>query len=598
MSLLSLSNEVLLWNIFSQDAISVTDLKSLMISCRTLYNIIRESDELWRLKFIERWGNFLSQLPNNKGVWFERTTLRCRKAKEVQKVVQNMSSIAYPVGQSPINVIDKLIAGPFPIPECVQNELEEMVYDKKIRENKTTFHYARDTLVKVRITILDKKWRDFMAQPKSQMSLFEGVALISQWSTMEHGKLQTCLKDLESSIENITKRVNEQMAEVLCASNAKPKKKAKNILDLITHVMFNEMGFKLLTTIYRSHLHFSCISQVLKRKEGCPTLLCAIYQEVARKMDIPCELVYCEKWDEEDDFMGSLMYRSKLLLRWKDSAGSKDDSIYIDVYRGGLLKKSSVYPFLKEQPAASVDSVVNDMVGFLTNSVWYALDEKGHEIAGNDRLFFARLACSMSPKSLNKVMLLAKLSFHLGIQLDDTIQLIQSEELKPDFNAIPSASDVLEQCISELNKQKAEITAAKFAHHRLSSIKFSVGLVVICNYTKWGRNFRNPCVIVSWNVKFQESSKWKSEVGSADDAEDEEKDEDSLFSNEESRSQPRPAVLSHLNESLELLPAAVAIKHDSIWIHFERFDGRRYVPNAEKRAQFPEDEAATLSLIG
>ena len=53
-----------------------------------------------------------------------------------------------------------------------------------------------------------------------------------------------------------------------------------------------------------------------------------------------------------------------------------------------------------------------------------------------------------------------------------------------------------------------------------------------------------------------------------------------------------------IKASLELLPAAVAIKHDSIWIHFERFDGRRYVPNAEKRAQFPEDEAVTLSLIG
>ena len=130
------------------------------------------------------------------------------------------------------------------------------------RENKTTFHYARDTLVKVRITILDKKWRDFMAQPKSQMSLFEGVALISQWSTMEHGKLQTSLKDLGTSIENITKRVNKQMTEVPCASTAEPKKKAEIILDLITHVMFNEMGFKLLPFTYSSHLHFSCISQV------------------------------------------------------------------------------------------------------------------------------------------------------------------------------------------------------------------------------------------------------------------------------------------------------------------------------------------------
>jgi F-box protein 21 len=68
------------------------------------------------------------------------------------------------------------------------------------------------------------------------------------------------------------------------------------------------------------HLYFFFTSKVFKRKEGCPTLLCAIYQEVARKMDIPCELVYCKKWDEEDHFMDRLMNNSKLLLRWKDSA--------------------------------------------------------------------------------------------------------------------------------------------------------------------------------------------------------------------------------------------------------------------------------------
>ena len=137
------------------------------------------------------------------------------------------------------------------------------------RENKTTAHYARDALVKVRISILDKKWRDFMAQPESRMSLFEGVALISQWSTMEHGKLQTCLKDLGTSIENINKRVNKQMAKVLCASTAKPKKKAEIILDLITHVMFNEMGFKLLPIMYGFHLHFCCIGQVCSALPLC-----------------------------------------------------------------------------------------------------------------------------------------------------------------------------------------------------------------------------------------------------------------------------------------------------------------------------------------
>ena len=108
---------------------------------------------------------------------------------------------------------------------------------------------------------------------------------------------------------------------------------------------------------------------------------------------------------------------------------------------------------------------------------------------------------------------------------------------------------MLEECISKLNEQKAEIAAAvrlylecakfslsllfcllqKTVHHRPSSLKFSVGLVVICNYKKWGRNFRKPCVIVSWNVKFQESNEWKSKVTNRyyneEDSDDEEVDE-------------------------------------------------------------------------
>jgi hypothetical protein len=108
---------------------------------------------------------------------------------------------------------------------------------------------------------------------------------------------------------------------------------------------------------------------------------------------------------------------------------------------------------------------------------------------------------------------------------------------------------MLEECISKLNEQKAEIAAAvrlylecakfslsllfcllqKTVHHRPSSLKFSVGLVVICNYKKWGRNFKKPCVIVSWNVKFQESNNWKSKVTShyynEEDSDDEEVDE-------------------------------------------------------------------------
>jgi F-box protein 21 len=63
--------------------------------------------------------------------------------------------------------------------------------------------------------------------------------------------------------------------------------------------------------------------KAFERKEGCPAVLCAIYQEVARKMGILCEPVFCDQIDREDgrSLLDWAMNRPKLLLRWKDSAG-------------------------------------------------------------------------------------------------------------------------------------------------------------------------------------------------------------------------------------------------------------------------------------
>ena len=123
--------------------------------------------------------------------------------------------------------------------------------------------------------MLDKKWLEFMAQPESQKSLFEGVALISQWVTLEHGKGQTCLQDLESSIEEITDRVKQLELEemrngkklelgvekVSFASTVEPKN--LKILDSITQVMFNELGFKKISSFYTSEfIHYSSIQKV------------------------------------------------------------------------------------------------------------------------------------------------------------------------------------------------------------------------------------------------------------------------------------------------------------------------------------------------
>lgn len=50
-------------------------------------------------------------------------------------------------------------------------------------------------------------------------------------------------------------------------------------------------------------------------------------------------------------------------------------------------------------------------------------------------------------------------------------------------------------------------------------------------------------------------------------------------------------------DSLELVSASSVINHPDIGLFFERFDGKRYVPNSETMANYPDDETAALSLI-
>ena len=54
-------------------------------------------------------------------------------------------------------------------------------------------------------------------------------------------------------------------------------------------------------------------------------------------------------------------------------------------------------------------------------------------------------------------------------------------------------------------------------------------------------------------------------------------------------------MIDYLADNLELAsPVAMPLV---LGIDFDRFDGRRYVGNAEKRAIYPEDDAAAEALL-
>ena len=53
----------------------------------------------------------------------------------------------------------------------------------------------------------------------------------------------------------------------------------------------------------------------------------------------------------------------------------------------------------------------------------------------------------------------------------------------------------------------------------------------------------------------------------------------------------------NIADELTIVAPPNQVDHSDIGIHFERFDGRRYVPNAEKRAHFPDDDDAAAQLL-
>lgn len=76
-----------------------------------------------------RWPLLFSQIQeSNEVTWLERVVLRLKVAKKVDSTLREISSKCYPVGQPPLNMMDKLISNEHPIPEFVEDALVELIF--------------------------------------------------------------------------------------------------------------------------------------------------------------------------------------------------------------------------------------------------------------------------------------------------------------------------------------------------------------------------------------------------------------------------------------------------------------------------------------
>ncbi|XP_032782263.2 LOW QUALITY PROTEIN: F-box only protein 21 [Daphnia magna] len=616
MSLLSLPNELLVNYVFSHSDIKISDLYHLMHSCTLLRNIIFNSNQLWRRKYEERWGYSVSlkRFSKNEVNWLEVVGIRLRVAKDVQEIVETLSSLCYPDPESfelltPSCVMDKLLATAIPFSEFVEEELEQLAFMNFWQSdgygNLTLAYHAERALRKVRTSLLEGKWWDFLEQDSSQKTLLEATVLVSQWLEVPNEHFPS-LQNIKDYLGKITQRVKELIIEKqrsfysLRAVNANPKVSPREILTIINYVLFHESEQDFMDTLWLDkELDFHelqkniSIAKVMERRESCTTILCVIYQEVASSMGIQCELVYCDS---------SMDDRDRLLLKWLEypkHEGGKGFT-YIDVCDGGTVHRPDhlrrigplrhqnedfQYYFVDPaQPAEKgrVHSSANARALHQDGQTDLWLDRRSQTVSEVARL--ARLACIISSligEAPELVLEYAEHCFNYGVQLSDAIHLLEAEGLQD--------HPLLGKCILQLEERRTQIAAyQQVVSRRVPSIKYAVGLVMIYNYTNaMGEVCNEICVITSWEVKGSAENYLRS-VGNLD--------------------QPFYHVLtrSHADHSLACVPedklvlhpdvGSVIFLHDQLGFHFERFDGRRFVPNAGKRYRFPDDEAFALNL--
>ncbi|KAI9557774.1 hypothetical protein GHT06_014522 [Daphnia sinensis] len=616
MSLLSLPNELLVNYVFAHSSVKISDLYHLMHSCTLLRNIISNSNQLWRRKYEERWGYSasLKRLPKNEINWLEVVGIRLRVAKDVHEIVETFSSLSYPDPESfelltPSCLMDKLLATAIPFSEFVEEELEQLAFMNFWQSdgygNLTLAYHAECALRKVRTSMLENKWWDFLEQDASQKTLLEAIVLVSQWLEVpnEHFPSLQNIKDYLDKITQRVKELNNQKLKSFYSSRAitaYPEVSPREILTNINYVLFDESEQDLMDTLWLDkEFDFHelqkniSIAKVIERRESCTTILCVIYQEVARSMGIQCELVYCDSFVDD---------RDRLLLRLQEYPKYEDGKgfTYIDVCDGGTFHRPDhlrrigplrhqhedfQYYFIDPtQPAEKVEYILQRMLEpYIRDGqtdLW--LDRRPQTVSDVARL--ARLACIISSligEAPELVLEYAEHCFNYGVQLSDAIYLLEAEGLRD--------HPLLGKCIVELEERRMKI--AEYQHvvsRRVPSIKYAVGLVMIYNYRNaMGEECSEICVITSWEVKGS-AENYLGSVGNLDQP----------FYHVLTRSRADHSLAYVPEDKLELHPdvGSVTFHHDQLGFHFERFDGRRFVPNAGKRCRFPDDEAFALNL--
>ncbi|XP_018360912.1 PREDICTED: F-box only protein 21-like isoform X2 [Trachymyrmex cornetzi] len=539
----NLSTEVI-YVILQQKIVSIEDVVNFGLTCRRFLNVVRHNNTLWQMKLYERWPHmkriYDKRIQNEEHINFKddvKVSIKCRN--ELRSHLSLMSERFFQkdnFSESDMERFDALFCPNMGAHVMnyyfLKDEMIHLITMSSLLPdcNLTHKYYSKELLLYLQQRHTKDVWQEFISYPKEQQLLEKAATIVAQWyQSQKH----IFYFDVEASLDNIAQLVLERL------------------------------------------------KKVLENKVGDAVSLAIIFQSVARRLGVRCDLV---------------AFPTHFFLSWKPKSITEkyedEEYFYIDILHGGAIvgrndcpktrgRRCPIENFNKHSEISPTEIVLRMICHLqMVNPNYQHYQDRTLQIRS-----LLEFRCMINPYDLDWIQALGR--HYMQNQMSLSGLLISLQKIR-DSNRISMEVIRAEELLNKF-KLYMQKKMTRSSHENISppkarcKIKYPIGMIVtnkkhVPYYTG---------VIIGWNKTYNSrdrllpNSSRKLKV-------------DMLECN--SVTQPFYFILSEdgnkyyaSEDSLEPCPPRW-IEHNEIGRYFCRFTGSHYIPNEVLKRQYMFNE--------
>ncbi|XP_072744476.1 F-box only protein 21 [Anoplolepis gracilipes] len=591
--------------------INIKDVVSFASTCKHFQGMINDDNILWQKKFYQRWPDMKRVYDKQKYkelVNFEKeikASIKCRK--ELWCYVMQMSEMHYykdDLSNSDMKDFDSLFH-----PDKGAHDMNYYFLIDEIKSffaqfswdsNLTHRYYIKKLLRYIQQCRLKSTWQKFVNYPEKQQLLEQAATIVAQWyqprKHVSYSHIKASLANIAQQVleclkkEHPTHSIFSTSAELFSFwehnnidDNQWDNIEGKQIIDILRKVLFDKIGFSgtwLFENPEMISQKHTLIDFVLEKKIGNTVSLAIIFQSVARRLGIRCDLI---------------SFPSHFFLSWKSSYNTThpeaEDYFYIDVLHCGSILSRNDCPRIRGAKMCPIKNfnahskispteVILRMINYL--------QRVNHNKRTKTRSLL-ELQHLVEPDNIDTIAQLGRyyIQHHMDL-LDLTAKLTEIQNNCKNIKCaeVRRTEMLLDKFMEYTERPTCNKTIIQRKMQRTKEMMFRIGMIVTCHDKVTSRSLTG--VIIGWDEEFNShvEMEWKQCRP--------------LYNcpvpGSNTLSQPFYKVFCEEDKAYYVVEDAIAkkslagrIKHKEIGRYFCKFEENCYVPNEMLAKHYPCD---------